>query len=98
MPLYFADFPDFSDLRKRLIDDESIRIRVKKAEQSLDQNTVALAGLEEKLAREQTEEIEAFVAHVEASEERAERRIIRDEINPDVNFKVNHMARETTDA
>jgi hypothetical protein len=85
-PRYFEEFPSFADLRGRTIEDERARSQVSKAEAIVIENTRKLAALEEKLTREQTEEIEHFLARTNESEERAEKRLVRDEVAPDLAF------------
>jgi hypothetical protein len=85
-PNYFRAYPTLEDLRARLVEDTDVRERLAHAESILAENARILASLEEKLTREHTEEVTNFLKHVAASEVRAQRRVVRDEVAPDVDF------------
>jgi multisubunit Na+/H+ antiporter MnhB subunit len=85
-PVYFFNYPNFEELRTRLVGDDAIRAGVNECQRIFDGNVAELAALEEKLAHEQTVEIEKFLDYIKESERRAENQIVREDIARDVDF------------
>jgi len=81
-PAYFHEMPNLQEWYARRLDLSGVDALIAEAERTVDENATTLATLQEKLIRDQTKVLAGVAAEIQASEQRATGRIVKDYLDP----------------